>query len=697
MPVNTLIWSILYTGILVNPQNSFPSEEAASGILQSVSAIPNPSGELGLAVVDNFFFDQKFINNEKHARNRLRLVGNYSFGWNLEAFLGTSFVFNEHSTADRSSSTTSFLEKTDVGLRWGKALIEGFFYVGAYSYASFFSGSQSLRQVSGFTQERSGPFVSAKASLLGTLDFKDKLKNLPLRAHLNIGYRSPNGDRLPADPSAMSARNDQVDIFNLNSFKYNALVAAIGLEAPYRWVNPFVEYSAEYAIFTGNQSVRFSDNRHIIGGGALWTIHPSFGVLTAMEVGLMGDTAGHRVGIPQNIPWQVYLGVKFHTSAKDLFKSTGNIRGRVVDADSGFPLPEVTVTMAGEVGLPQVTDLAGFYEFRNVDSGKYQIRFDKQGYQAQTHNIELAIGEMEILDVSLNSLGPKKGAINARIIDAVTGNPISKAYVKISALDRAYASNELGEVLAEGVPEGIHNMRVEAAGYIPADFPIEIFPKETLTQSFSLKPEPAKMGACMGRVTNNEGTGLTAVFTTEDGSIPPFGTDPLTGNFNQALEAGTYQFKVQAENYLPQTIICEVSADSTSEVNIILEKPEKATVVEDKIVLPEAIFFAFDSAEIDPKSFETLDQVAEILKSNTSYDYISIEGHTDNIGTEAYNLDLSQRRAQSVQQYLIDKGVDANRLKASGFGESQPVATNVTPEGRAENRRVEFNIIRNQP
>jgi outer membrane protein OmpA-like peptidoglycan-associated protein len=108
--------------------------------------------------------------------------------------------------------------------------------------------------------------------------------------------------------------------------------------------------------------------------------------------------------------------------------------------------------------------------------------------------------------------------------------------------------------------------------------------------------------------------------------------------------------------------------------------------------LPDAIYFEFGSAEIKESSFGILDQVAEILQTNPNFQQLNIDGHTDDVGSEAYNAKLSTRRAASVKTYLVRKGLDSSKLGARGFGESKPIATNLTPEGRAENRRVEFNV-----
>ncbi len=104
---------------------------------------------------------------------------------------------------------------------------------------------------------------------------------------------------------------------------------------------------------------------------------------------------------------------------------------------------------------------------------------------------------------------------------------------------------------------------------------------------------------------------------------------------------------------------------------------------------PLKVFFDTDSAVLKPESFAELDNMARFLTEVLAARGV-VEGHTDNVGTNAYNQALSQRRADSVRKYLIDKGIAADRLQAKGFGESQPDADNKTVDGRAQNRRVTF-------
>jgi len=116
--------------------------------------------------------------------------------------------------------------------------------------------------------------------------------------------------------------------------------------------------------------------------------------------------------------------------------------------------------------------------------------------------------------------------------------------------------------------------------------------------------------------------------------------------------------------------------------------------IEDQTVFEEAlrgIQFETAKAVIKSSSYSILDNVVTVMQNNPQYK-LSIEGHTDSQGSETLNLDLSQRRAEAVRLYLVNNGIAAARMAATGYGESMPVADNNTAEGRALNRRVEFKV-----
>lgn len=106
-------------------------------------------------------------------------------------------------------------------------------------------------------------------------------------------------------------------------------------------------------------------------------------------------------------------------------------------------------------------------------------------------------------------------------------------------------------------------------------------------------------------------------------------------------------------------------------------------------VLGQDYLFDFDKANIKSQYYPILNDVIKVIMDNPTL-RVLLEGHTDSVGTEAYNQKLSERRAKAVQQYLIKGGVDAARLSIVGYGESRPIAPNNTKDGRAKNRRVEL-------
>lgn len=139
----------------------------------------------------------------------------------------------------------------------------------------------------------------------------------------------------------------------------------------------------------------------------------------------------------------------------------------------------------------------------------------------------------------------------------------------------------------------------------------------------------------------------------------------------------------------PKIVLKKAEIVSTKEIKLdsIAYKPG------DRVRL-ENIFFEFDMAELLPSSKKELDKLVDIL---SDYPHLKIEigGHTDNVGKDDYNLNLSEERAESVVTYLISKDVEPDRLTYKGYGSLRPLTSNATEEGRAMNRRVEFTILSN--
>ncbi len=113
--------------------------------------------------------------------------------------------------------------------------------------------------------------------------------------------------------------------------------------------------------------------------------------------------------------------------------------------------------------------------------------------------------------------------------------------------------------------------------------------------------------------------------------------------------------------------------------------PEAGT----QLVSLDGTNFDFNKATLRPDALAKLDHAAQVMNDNPGIK-VNVEGHTDSVGSDAYNQGLSERRTAAVVNYLVGKGIDSSRLMAAGYGESRPVASNDTDDGRAQNRRVDL-------
>lgn len=166
----------------------------------------------------------------------------------------------------------------------------------------------------------------------------------------------------------------------------------------------------------------------------------------------------------------------------------------------------------------------------------------------------------------------------------------------------------------------------------------------------------------------------------------------VNGSFFVSIEANkNYALRVQKDKYLfySQNINLKEAASQIKpyELEILLEP----IVANSKIILNN-IFFAFDKSELQTTSFLELDKVVELMQKNPVIK-IEIAGHTDNKGDKKYNQVLSQKRAESVVNYLVQKGISATRLTAKGYGDAVPVVPNDTEENKAKNRRTELKVL----
>jgi len=210
-----------------------------------------------------------------------------------------------------------------------------------------------------------------------------------------------------------------------------------------------------------------------------------------------------------------------------------------------------------------------------------------------------------------------------------------------------------------------------------------------------LRPDPVTY--VKGKVFDKEtGEELEAEFVLKDietdRTVVSAVSDAYSGSFLVCLPVGhSYALSVQKPGYLFYSESFDVEdakdVDNPQQLNVYLSPLKPG----EKIVLKN-IFFATDSFRLKKESYAELNTIVDMLKNNPELK-VEIGGHTDNVGSREYNITLSENRAKSVYDYLINNGIGAERLTFKGYGFSEPVADNDTEEGRAKNRRTEMKVL----
>lgn len=240
------------------------------------------------------------------------------------------------------------------------------------------------------------------------------------------------------------------------------------------------------------------------------------------------------------------------------------------------------------------------------------------------------------------------------------------------------------------------NIAANANGFLPAnsDHKVPHLNRDTtLHVDIYLTPVAKQLslaGDILDKKTNNK-VPAPKISLAQKGNPSAMAPPADGGSYKQDIGGfGWYVFYVTAEGYLNATDSVQVIDENTIPVikNIVMTPIEVGVTVRLK-----NIYFDFDKTTLKSESYVELNKVVDFLKQN-SHVSIEIAGHTDSKGSDDYNLNLSQGRSQSVVDYLASQGIDKSRLQAHGYGETKPIDTNDTDEGRANNRRVEFTILK---
>lgn len=268
------------------------------------------------------------------------------------------------------------------------------------------------------------------------------------------------------------------------------------------------------------------------------------------------------------------------------------------------------------------------------------------------------------------------GSIQLQVVDEA-GQPL--------AAKSAITGTDLtgGTSLAATLEAGSYEATATAEGYEPGKIAFTVADEDVDTAVvLQLSKVVIPMGTLEVVVKDQEGNDLT------DGVVVRLGDDFVESGAE--VSPGEYRVTASANGFrIPDPKQVTIEDGEKTVVEFVLE-PAQAKVEGERIDLRDSVYFDTNKATIQERSYGLLDDVAGILADHPELTKIRIEGHTDSRGSAKYNKELSQKRADSVKQYMLDKGIEAERLEAVGYGEERPLEKGENAAAWDKNRRVDF-------
>jgi len=494
-----------------------------------------------------------------------------------------------------------------------------------------------------------GASTSARFVIPATLDLRQMASKIPLRTSLNLSYFVDQSAAIVADTETKRGTPiTRIERFGLGINRVDHFDVHLGAETFLLndRIRPFLEFSLLGAINRQNYACHANNPSHdnclandtipptdLTIGARFFPWKHGFSLLAAVDIGMTG-VANFIEELAPTAPYMVYLGA-----------------GWAIDTWDRPPVEKIK-TIEKKI------------------EGKPIARGHLKGF---VHEKDKAEG----------------GAIPGAIVAWDNHPELTALY---TGPDGRFTTQELNEgnytfaVKADGYKDGTCGGTLTKAGNdVQVDCALEALPR---------------VGTLLGHVRdgeNNAAVPNAAVkFKDATGKELAITADSNGGYRFEGVAPGDGEISVEAPDYLAYVDKASVKVRQENTFDaMIRHKPKQALVqVTDKeITIKQQIQFALDQDVILPESTPLLLEIADVLIHNPRIKRVEVQGHTDNTGTPEHNQDLSDRRAGSVRNWLVQHGVTPDRLVAKGYGQTKPLVPNVTTANKAKNRRVQFIIL----
>lgn len=479
------------------------------------------------------------------------------------------------------------------------------------------------------SQDVRGYGLGFAPSLLVTYDFRALAASFPLLAHVNLGYVFDGSKDLVRQHTLTAGEE-----FALGINRFDRFTAGAGFEVPLPAVTPFVEYTLAVPVFVPDSTLVAPD--------------------------------ATAVPIAEAMPQRVGVGLRV-TAIHDITLSLGGEIGLTPRVGLGVPAtPPYNLFLSACFTVDPVA-------------------------RADTKVVET------VRERKREAPPPQKTArVEGVVIDAATKKPVPGVIVAMvgAGLPPVATEPDTGRFLTHELPFGPVRLSASKDGYKEASRELNLEPGRSETVELAMDPAAKKARFLLAVTEGKKKIAATVAMRgaqDQQAQVPEGAKDPVPVE----VLAGHYQVSVTSPGHLAQARDVQVSENAEMALQFDLQKePKKKLVVveKNKLQILQQVHFATGKATILADSGPLLAQVVDAIVTN-DLKKLRIEGHTDNKGNKATNLKLSQDRATSVADWLVKAGIDRARLDTAGFGDTRPIAPNMTAKGRELNRRVEFLII----
>ena len=603
----------------------------------------------------------------------------------LEAFAG----FHNHATSDSRGrpQLLQVLGDTNLGVKgFMPHTDDGIFTFGGEAELWLLNGTGGVGL--------DGASTSFALRALATADLNNRSKvddRIPLRFHANIGYLFDNSGKIVSSvegtqpPNGRGGPISRIERFGLDINRVDFFQMGFAAEYVHEIVRPFIEWSIDVPVNRQNytcvvskakangdlclglaQGMSTTPSRFTVGTRVFpWQDH-GLSLLAAFDIGT-GATSSFVEEIAPELPWNFYFAVGYAidtVAPKPIIERIpappaavavreSVVEGLVVEKNTTNAVADAIIKYDGRPLTGMVSGPDGTFRTANLEPGTYTFNVTASGYrdgqcvatiEAPAAAVKPAAGAVAAPgEAGANAVQAPAGGVTPPPAGSSTGSSIVKLQCELEALPK------VGSVVGS-VTDPESNQPVDGAH-------IEV--TDRLNRKLDLKAD------------------ANGAFRFEN--VPP----------------GPLKFSVDAPGYFTAVAEVNVRAREESQARMLLNKrPAQPNVVVagNEIKLKKQVHFQHDSAEILPDSQAIIEELADVLSKRADIKNVEVQGHTDNTGVAAYNLRLSQSRAQAVVDAIASHGVDASRMTAKGYGQEKPLVPNTTEPNKAKNRRVQVMI-----